>query len=45
MKSSEVAAGRKRLGALEEEAQTKGYGLIARKASAARAASPWATEN
>ncbi len=36
MKSGKTAAGRARLEALEAEARTKGYKLIARKATAMR---------
>lgn len=38
VQSGEVAVGRMRLEALEGEASTRGYGLIARKAKAARSA-------
>ena len=40
VKSGETAKGRARLTALRAEAAAKGYGLIARKAEAAQAASP-----
>ena len=40
MTSGATVAGRARLEALEAEARTKGYGLIARKASSARVANP-----